>query len=325
MKYIFYIIAYWLTVLGGGAWFFYNYKLGFLGILLALYLLYRQERQPRLLTLSLEPQGAEQITPAQQADFTKAVTDFNRLEAERRSLVDPSLQQTVRRMQHVARNFLYYLAAYPERLPLANRFVNYYQEEAGKLVKEYKKLAATGLDTEKVNQTRKRLRRLLAQLELAYADQFTQVLAAELDQVKRETDWLQADLLANGTFGGAAEPKQRRKKTWRTSWKKWQKKWADRFDLLTDGYLSSIAPALHHKINQERLITASLAFLLGSFGLPYFYLGKTKRGILALLFCWTFIPTFLGLVLGMRYLLMSSDEFYYTAYLPKYAVKIPDK
>lgn len=38
------------------------------------------------------------------------------------------------------------------------------------------------------------------------------------------------------------------------------------------------------------------ALFLGGFGVHLFYIGKYKRGLLYLLFCWTYIPILLGLI-----------------------------
>lgn len=324
MKYIIYITAYLCTLIGGGAWFFYNYRSGLFGLILAWLLIFRLERQPRLLALSLEKtkKGTRRrVTPDAVQSFAKAVSDFNRLEAIRRSIAEPALKKKLRAMQHIARNFIYYLQAYPERLPLASRFINYYQEQAVKMVSQYQKLAVTGLKTEKVVQTQKKLRSLISQLELAYEEQFTQTLAAELTDLHGQAQLMQENLQRDGIFGGAAARKSSPavKRGFRSSFSRWRRKIADRFDLYSDGYVSSIAPALHHKINEERLLAAFLAFFFGFLGLQKFYLGRSRYGILCILFCWTFVPTFLGFVEGIRYLCMSSDEFYYTCYLPKYA------
>lgn len=39
-----------------------------------------------------------------------------------------------------------------------------------------------------------------------------------------------------------------------------------------------------------------LAFFLGGIGIHKFYAGKTSSGILYLIFCWTFIPSFIALI-----------------------------
>lgn len=39
-----------------------------------------------------------------------------------------------------------------------------------------------------------------------------------------------------------------------------------------------------------------LVFFLGGIGIHYFYAGKTAKGVLCLLFCWTFIPTIIAFI-----------------------------
>lgn len=52
-----------------------------------------------------------------------------------------------------------------------------------------------------------------------------------------------------------------------------------------------------------------LALLLGGLGAHHFYLGNTGRGIIYIVFVWTFIPAIVGLVEGILYLTKSEEEF----------------
>lgn len=61
--------------------------------------------------------------------------------------------------------------------------------------------------------------------------------------------------------------------------------------------------------SKSKNVTAFLAILLGSFGAHRFYLGQTGLGLLYLVFFWTFIPGIVGILEGIRYLLMSEQEF----------------
>jgi len=60
---------------------------------------------------------------------------------------------------------------------------------------------------------------------------------------------------------------------------------------------------------RSRLAAALFAILLGTFGIHKFYLGRIGWGVVYLLFFWTFIPTLLGLVEGIVYLVMSDKDF----------------
>lgn len=53
-----------------------------------------------------------------------------------------------------------------------------------------------------------------------------------------------------------------------------------------------------------------LAILLGGLGVHKFYLGRIGWGIVYILFCWTYIPSLLGIIEGIIYLTSSEEKFY---------------
>jgi TM2 domain-containing membrane protein YozV len=61
--------------------------------------------------------------------------------------------------------------------------------------------------------------------------------------------------------------------------------------------------------NNDKITAGILALLVGGLGAHHFYLKHIGRGILYLLFCWTFIPAIISLVEGIIYLTMTDDEF----------------
>jgi len=61
--------------------------------------------------------------------------------------------------------------------------------------------------------------------------------------------------------------------------------------------------------NSCKLTAGLLALLVGGFGIHHFYLKHTGRGILYLLFCWTFIPSIVSFIEGIIYLTCSEEEF----------------
>lgn len=60
---------------------------------------------------------------------------------------------------------------------------------------------------------------------------------------------------------------------------------------------------------KNRIVAALLAIFLGGLGAHKFYLGKPVQGILYLIFCWTFIPAFIGFIEGIVYLASSDESF----------------
>jgi len=61
--------------------------------------------------------------------------------------------------------------------------------------------------------------------------------------------------------------------------------------------------------SKSRITAALLALFLGGLGIHKFYLGKTMQGILYLVFCWTFIPSFIAFIEFIIYLCSSDQSF----------------
>ncbi len=62
-------------------------------------------------------------------------------------------------------------------------------------------------------------------------------------------------------------------------------------------------------MTKDKSIAGLLALFGGGLGLHYFYLHRIAAGVLSILFCWTGIPSLLGLINGIRYFCMSEREF----------------
>lgn len=60
---------------------------------------------------------------------------------------------------------------------------------------------------------------------------------------------------------------------------------------------------------RNKTVAGLLALFLGGLGAHKFYLGKGLLGALYLVFCWTFIPSILGLLEGLNFFLMSQETF----------------
>ena len=76
------------------------------------------------------------------------------------------------------------------------------------------------------------------------------------------------------------------------------------------GTRKAMPEELRGSVLKDKLIMSALAIFGGCIGAHKFYQGKTKWGILYLLFWWTAIPGIVGFFEGMRYLFMSMDDFY---------------
>lgn len=71
----------------------------------------------------------------------------------------------------------------------------------------------------------------------------------------------------------------------------------------TGGHPHNVVPL------KNKVLAGLLAIFLGGIGVHKFYLGKPIQGIIYLLFCWTTIPGFIGLIEGIVYFCTSDRDF----------------
>ncbi|EPR09204.1 NINE protein [Ruminiclostridium papyrosolvens] len=60
---------------------------------------------------------------------------------------------------------------------------------------------------------------------------------------------------------------------------------------------------------KNKIVAGLLAIFLGGLGIHKFYMGKIGKGILYLLFSWTFIPSFIAFIEGIVYLCSNDHNF----------------
>lgn len=64
---------------------------------------------------------------------------------------------------------------------------------------------------------------------------------------------------------------------------------------------------------KNKIVAAILAIILGGLGIHKFYLGQSGKGVLYLIFCWTYIPAIIGFIEGIT-ILCSNDENFQIKY-----------
>lgn len=290
---------------------------------------WKKNSTPHLDLEELEEDRAEFL----QENFDKAMDDFKYIEAARRNITDKELSAHLNRMQKVAKKLLANLEKNPDRIPLACKFIDYYQDRAVKIVKQYQELEDTELSTDRVKDLKARMKQTLAALDEAYADQFEHVLNDQIISADAELKVMQQQLDAEGITGktvdvgevdeygnvridtdllnqplgkvggndneiknlpvGATTTRVRRR----------------RKTYETDD-LQTFPEQERPQIIQQKLIQSALAIFLGGIGAHKFYQGKTFQGVMYLLFFWTFLPGFVGFIEGVRYLFMPVEDFY---------------
>lgn len=235
--------------------------------------------------------------------YAKAVEDFNYIQSQLPSLQDPNIAAQFQRMQRMAKNMISYLEKHPEKLPLARRFIDYYQDRAAALLRQYRELEASEVNTPAVRDAVGRLKDGLRGFDRAYEEQFSLLLTDHIDIMAAELKVAQQMMDADGIAPPPAAPKDGAAENLPA---------LAPFQALRKAMLGSLTPvAARRHAQQKKLMAAILAMTFGAFGAHYFYLGKTFKGILSLIFFWTMIPGLIGFIQGLRYLFMPLDDFYF--------------
>ena len=282
---------------------------------------WKKNRTPQLDLKELEAERAQFL----QENFDKATADFNYLEEARENLSDGELSTQLRRLQRTAKSLLNHLEKNPERIALAYKFIDYYQDRAVKIVKQYQELEETHLSTDRIVELKARMKQTLAALDDAYQDQFEHVLNDQIISADAELTVMEQQLDAEGIkrktidvgqvdeYGNVRidtdlldQPIQMEppRKFFPQGMQRRRRRDDDSTDLLP--FPEEDRP----QIVQTKLIQSALAIFLGSFGAHKFYQGKTIQGILYFLLSWTTLPMWVSLVEGIRYLFMPVEDFY---------------
>ena len=284
---------------------------------------WKKNRTPRLDLKELEAERAQYL----QENFDKAIADYNFLEEARENLSDRELSAQLKLMQRTAKNLLNHLEKNPERIALAYKFIDYYQDRAVKIVKQYQELEETHLSTDRVLELKARMKQTLAALDDAYQDQFEHILNDQIISADAELTVMEQQLNAEGISTKTIEvgkldeygnvridtdlldrPIEREPQ---------RKFFPQGMQKRRRGEVDASTPDLlpfpeedRPQIVQTKLIQSALAIFLGSFGAHKFYQGKTFQGIIYFLLSWTTLPMWVSLVEGIRYLFMPVEDFY---------------
>jgi len=285
---------------------------------------WKKNRTPQLDLTELEAERAQYL----QENFDKATADYNFLEEARTTITDRELATQLRRLQRTAKNLLNHLEKNPERIALAYKFIDYYQDRAVKIVKQYRELEDTELSTDKVQDLKARMKQMLAALDEAYQDQFEHILNDQIISADAELKVMEQQLNAEGIqtktidvgqvdeYGNVridtdlldrpieSEPPRK------FFPQGMQRRRRSEIDARPIDDLSPFPEEDRPQIVQTKLIQSALAIFLGSFGAHKFYQGKTLQGVIYFLLSWTLLPGFIGTIEGIRYLFMPVEDFY---------------
>ena len=289
---------------------------------------WKKNRTPRLDLTELEAERAQYL----QENFDKATADYSYLEEARINISDRELSSQLRRLQQTAKNLLNHLEKNPQRIALAYKFIDYYQDRAVKIVKQYQELEETHLSTGKVEDLKARMKRTLAALDDAYQDQFEHILNDQIISADAELTVMEQQLNAEGIntktidvgavdeYGNVRIDTDLLDRPIENATPR--KFFPQGMQKRRRGEVDAMPPELpfpeedRPHIVEKKLIQSALAIFLGSFGAHKFYQGKTLQGVIYFLLSWTTLPMWISIVEGIRYLFMPVEDFY-TQYIKK--------
>ena len=289
---------------------------------------WKKNRTPRLDLTELEEERAQYL----QENFDKATADYNFLEEARANISDRELSAQLRRLQQTAKSLLSHLEKNPQRIALAYKFIDYYQDRAVKIVKQYQELEETHLSTGKVEDLKARMKRTLTALDSAYQDQFEHVLNDQIISADAELTVMEQQLNAEGIdtktidvgavdeYGNVRIDTDLLDRPIENATPR--KFFPQGMQRRRRGEVDALPPEMpfpeeeRPHIVEKKLIQSALAIFLGSFGAHKFYQGKTLQGVIYFLLSWTLLPGLIGTLEGIRYLFMPVEDFY-TQYIKK--------
>lgn len=275
-------------------------------------------------------------------NMQKALDDYNHIHEIVKTIKDPFICKTVNRLQHTARNLILYLKKRPEKISLASRFIEYYQDKTLNLLKQYQELMQTGLHHASIDAAVDQLKDTLADLVSAYEEQFARVLNDQLmnldaemkvmnqvmksegidtekknefDELK-QSEKINADeiLKSREEIPRAQEeifhPRQNPNVSYQYEIQRNAKEDVFTRYMPKPRDLNLLPEELKERTYKRKFLAAALAIFFGAFGAHKFYLGKTFTGLIYAIFCWTGISAFVGFIEGIRYIFMPVEDFY---------------
>lgn len=263
----------------------------------------------------------KEINELWRESFQKAVEDYDYIKSVVYKVKDSQLKRQIIAMQKTSGNILQYLKQHPEKIPLARRFIDYYQDSAAGLLEKYVELESTQLATDNITDIKKRTKDTLFTLNHAYHQQFEKIINDQIVNMDAEIKVMQQTMKAEGYSVPTDSDNYTEQNHNSTNYKHNmpRRKRGFHFDDSGNAFeqlkerLNNLPVDVNSSstsILKRKLIAGGLGLLFGGFGAHKFYLGKTGWGVLYLLFSWTGIPFLVGAIEGIRFLFMSCDEFY---------------
>ena len=284
-----------------------------------LYYAYKAKCEENAKKLELDLDDDDDNNKLLMEQFNKGVSDYNYLKNSLAFIKDRSLRREIANLAKTSSNIFSYLQRNPNKIPIARRFIDYYQDTAVKLIQKYVELEKTQLNSENIMELKQRAGDTLASLNCAFKDQFSKIISDQLMDMDAELKVMQQSMQSDGYSAKAQkvddvqqtkqeEAVENDNNAFKDVVSKFEKYDKHLRPKKNDDYME-LPPITQSSAMKRKLIAGALGVLFGGFGAHKFYLGKTGWGVFYLVFAWTGIPFIVGFIEGVRYIFMSVDEF----------------
>ena len=163
--------ALFLGLLLGLDWNFLMAALLAAGLFEGLYLITKPQKIP----LDMRPDGTYL-----EKRLEEAREDFESIRRSLEKIQDRGLWEESKRLYDTSSNILAYLEKNPDKISMAGRFIDYYQDTASSLLKKYVELQNSGLDTSETRNLKENTKKAICMLNKAFEQQFQRMMRNEL-------------------------------------------------------------------------------------------------------------------------------------------------
>jgi len=163
------------------------------GVFAAAALLLRPTRKIGGIAVEELPNGEELARKLEEAR-----ADYRSIGKAVEKISDVELRADAERLQTTAGNLLKYLEKNPDRIPLARRFIDYYQDRASYLLGHYVELQETRLETQEARSLKDGTKKAVVILNDAFEKQFEKLMNNEMMDMDAEIGLIEKTMKMEG-------------------------------------------------------------------------------------------------------------------------------
>lgn len=156
------------------------------GLFLGLSLITKPKKIQGKIPLDMRPDAAylkERLEEAKE--------DFDSIRRSMEKIQDQEIREESGKLYKTSSNILAYLEKNPDRISMAGRFIDYYQDTASSLLKKYVELQNSGLDTPDARSLKTNTKKAISMLNKAFDQQFQRMMRNELTDMDVEIQMIE--------------------------------------------------------------------------------------------------------------------------------------